>query len=721
MPAAPVLSGTYITPETALGLAAVFSAVNVISRDWAGLPRNVVRKLPGGGRVVDETHPVHRLVHSTPNGEVDAYRYFQSAMSHVLTRGNSYSEIVRGDDGTPESLHLLHPSKTTPKRTPGGRLFYELDDGAGNSAGKPIALWADDVLHFAGMGFNGIQGYSPVTVARQTIGLGVAVEQYGAAFFGNAAVPKGVLKTARKLTEAAVNNLRRTINQVHQGSQSAHQLMILEEGLEWVQTQFSPEDGQFLLTREFQVKEVARLFNLPPHKVGDYSESHLANVEEANLDYLTMTLYGWVVMGEAQMNSKLLTREDRRTHEIVIDMSALMRGNSAARTAYYQGMRNMGCLSADDIRAAEGLNPIGKAAGGQLYIVQGQYLPLGQIGKQPAAPPAPAAPPPPAPDQADAEADSRALPATRDHAAFPTPCEYPATIGGFRSYLIDCESHALLSDASPVVLDYDDFALRYNHCHGPDGRFCSGGKGGKGATGSFTPLALKPGGGKGGGGGGGGGGAPAAPAKAPAAPAKAPAAAPKAKKPPVDFGDPGLNEHSDAFKKQVAATHDRLSAGWRKGLDVKEKAAIRNYTGSNYDEINGRLRSGGPHDWQVKQLDEALSKTALTDEIVVYRGIKNAEKLGLHPTKSLGDVIRDPAYLSTSLNPAVAKSFAGPEGGKGAVLRITAPPGTKGASVARLTEFPHEHEVLFSRGSGVKITHVSHEGGRPIYHGVLVQ
>lgn len=385
VPSAPVLSGTYVTPETAMCLAAVYSAVNVISRDIACLPRNVYRKLPGGGREIDESHPVQPIVSTAPNDEEDGFRFFQSSMSHVLTRGNGYSEIVRDGRGTPTSLHLLHPSKTVPRRTPDGRLFYELNDGAGNVGGKPRRLWAEDVLHLAGLGFNGLVGYSPVTVARQTIGLGIAVEQYGAAFFGNAAVPKGILKTANKLTEAAVNNLRRTLNQVHQGSQSAHQTMILEQGLEWVQTQFSPEDGQFLLTREFQVKEVARLYNLPPHKIGDYSESHLANVEEANLDYLTMTLFGWVVMVESQLNSKLLTAEDRRTHWIGLDMTALMRGNSQARIAYWQGLRNMGAVNADEIRTGEGMNPLGAEKGGDKYIVQGQYIPLDQVGKQPAA------------------------------------------------------------------------------------------------------------------------------------------------------------------------------------------------------------------------------------------------------------------------------------------------------------------------------------------------
>jgi HK97 family phage portal protein len=394
VPAAPVLSGTFITPETALGLAAVFAAVNVISRDVASLPRNVYRKLPDGGRKVDEHHPIQELIYTSPDGELDSYRFYQSLMSHVLTRGNGYAEIERDKDGTPTAMHLLHPSKTLPKRTRRGRLYYELTENV-PAGTRPPTLWAEDMLHLAGLGFNGLVGYSPVTVARQTIGLGMAVEQYGAAFFGNAAIPKGLLKTPQKLNEAAVNNLRKTVNQVHQGSQSAHQLMILEQGLEWVQTQFSPEDGQFLLTREFQVKEIARLYGLPPHKIGDYSQSHLANVEEANLDYASMTLYGWIIMLEAQHNSKLLTREERQKYEIRVDMAALMRGNTKDRTTYYQTLRNAGALTANEIRVFEGLNPVPSDEGGDLLLVQGQYIPLERVGKEAPAPSKPTPEPDP--------------------------------------------------------------------------------------------------------------------------------------------------------------------------------------------------------------------------------------------------------------------------------------------------------------------------------------
>lgn len=389
VPAAPVLSGTYVTPETALSLAAVYAAVNVISRDLASLPCNVYRRLPGGGREIAPEMPQHELVHTSPDGVRDACRFFQAIMGHVLTRGNGYAEIVRDKfDGRPVALHLLHPSKTKAKYTESAdgedrHLYYEVNGDADNRA------LPENVLHFAGMGFDGLTGFAPVTVCRQTIGLGIAVEQFGASFFGNGAILRGILKTAKKLSAIAADNLRRTFNSIHQGSQAAHQVAVLEEGLEWQNAGgVSPEDAQFLETRKFQVVDIARIFSVPPHKIGDYSQAHLANVEEANLDYIATTLCGWVVMIEAQLNSKLLTAADRQTYEIGLDMSALMRGNTAARTAYYQAMRNMGCLSADRILAMEGLNPIGAEKGGDKYIVQSQYIPLDQVGKQPVSKPA---------------------------------------------------------------------------------------------------------------------------------------------------------------------------------------------------------------------------------------------------------------------------------------------------------------------------------------------
>jgi HK97 family phage portal protein len=376
--AAPVLSGTYITPQTALGLTAVYAAINVISRDVATLPLNVYRKLPNGGREIAEDHPVQELVRWQPNDDMDAHRLRRDSMGHTLGWGNGLQEIVRNKrTGTPEALEMLHPSKTVPKRTESKSLYYELDGD------KDKRLSPENVLHFAGLGFNGISGYTPLTVARQSIGTGFAAEQFGASFFGNGAVSKGILKLARKLSPAGKSNLRNSINQVHQGAQSAHQFMILEEGMDWVNTQINPDDAQFIATRQFTVIEIARLYSLPPHKIGDYSEAHINNVEDANLDYIVTTLAGWLSMLEYQYNLKLLTRFDRRKYVILHDMSALMRGNMAARVAYYQGMRNMGCMSADDILSAEGKNPLGPKKGGDKYLVQMQYQPLERAGEPP--------------------------------------------------------------------------------------------------------------------------------------------------------------------------------------------------------------------------------------------------------------------------------------------------------------------------------------------------
>jgi len=376
--AAPVLSGTYVTPQTAIGLTSVFAAINVISRDVATLPVNVYRKIPGGGREVAEEHPVQELLKWEPNDETDAFRLRRDWMGHVLGWGNGYLEVVRNKrDGTPEALQILHPAKTVAKRSDTGRLYYELDN-------DPLKrLLPENCLHAAGLGFNGLTGYSPLTVARQSIGLGMAAEQFGAAFFGNGAIAHGILKTAKKVGAQAVSNLRNSINQIHQGSQSAHQFMVLEEGMDWINTQVNPEDAQFLATRQFTAVEIARLYSLPPHKIGDYSQSHLANVEEANLDYIITTLAGWLVMLEGQFNLRLLTRKDRRQYVILHDMSALMRGNMSARIGYYQGMRNMGCFSANDILMAEGRNPLPKGQGGEKHLVQMQYQPLENAGKQP--------------------------------------------------------------------------------------------------------------------------------------------------------------------------------------------------------------------------------------------------------------------------------------------------------------------------------------------------
>lgn len=393
VPSLNTASGETVTPQTALTFTAVFSAINVIATDTASLPINVMQRVDGIDVPAPEK-PQQRLLHVSPNSDMNAFRYRQATMGHVLGWGRGVSRIHRDGFGSPIALELLAPQTTRPKRNKTGQLYYEVEDGR-----KP-ALLPEDVLHIAGLGFDGIDGYSPIVMAREAVGLGKGAEVFGASFFGNGAMAGGYLKTPKKLSDTAAKNLRRTFNNRHQGARHAHQLGILEEGLEYVSNQISPEASQFLQTRQFQVLEIARMFRLPPHKIGDYSQAHLANLEESNLDYLQTTLLGWIIAIEAEYNLKLFSQAERDAgYHIRHDFTNLMRANAIARGQYWQLMKNAGVACSDTIAAREGLPLPGTANGGQIYTIQSQYIPAQLSGKvKPILPVSP-------PDEPDAVAD----------------------------------------------------------------------------------------------------------------------------------------------------------------------------------------------------------------------------------------------------------------------------------------------------------------------------
>ena len=368
---APVMSGVAVTPETSLTFVAVFAAVNVISTDVASLPLRTLRTLRTGGRVRVPAHPTYNLVYLEPNENTTSMRFRQALMGHVLLWGNGYAEIERLKDGTPAALHPLSPkpNDTWAEKNRHGQMVYQIDGGR-------RSLLPENVVHIAGLGWDGLSGYSPIALARQAVGLGIAAEQFGASFYGNGSSPRGALQVKKRLTPEGIRNLREGWEAVHQGTVNANRTAILEEGTEWKGIGMSPQDAQFLDSRKFQVVEIARLYRLPPHKLGDYSQAHLANLEASNLDYLATTLGPWVEVWEQQFNSKLFTRRER-AHGLHVshDLTALLRGNMQARADYYQRRFMMGSISPDEIREREGDNPIGGPA--SKTYVQMQLVPLG--------------------------------------------------------------------------------------------------------------------------------------------------------------------------------------------------------------------------------------------------------------------------------------------------------------------------------------------------------
>lgn len=383
----PTLAGVDVTPSTALGLTAVYAAINAIATDCASLPLGVSRRLPNGlGRAPAPEHPAHDLISVTPDdGITTAFHFKQTLIGHALGWGNGYAEILPRKDGRPHSLYLLNPSVITP-RIIEGKLRYDLGNGT--------SLPPSRIIHVRGLGFDGIKGYSVVHLHRQALGLATAAEAFGALFFGNGSSPKGFLKHPKRLGEEAEKTLREAWERIHSGLGNSHRLAILEEGMDWVQTSVNPDDAQFLATRQFQILEICRMFRCPPNKLADLAQSHLNNIESSNLDYLTNTLGGWLLAVESELNLKLFTKAERAQYFADHDMTALLRGDSAARAKYLREMFNMGAYSTNEVRAFEGLNPIGPD--GDRRFAPASFTTLDKVGVAPAGVSTPAKPTEPA-------------------------------------------------------------------------------------------------------------------------------------------------------------------------------------------------------------------------------------------------------------------------------------------------------------------------------------
>ncbi len=368
----PSVSGIMITPQTALTFSAFYAAVRVISEDMASLPLAVFQKQKDGGTKLIQDHRVTYCFNRTPDGECNDMNWRESYASHVMTWGNGYAEIEWDLGGELDKIHMIHPSLILPKRDQkSGKLYYELQtaDSISGPRGRRIAA-PYQILHCANLGFNGLVGYSVVALQREMIGLGKAVEQFGAAFFGNGATPSGVIEFQRSMKPEALKNFRESWNLVHQGSAGAHKVALLEEGATWKSTQIPPEDAQFLATRAFQVIEICRIFRLPPHKLADYTNAHLDNIEASNTDYEKTCLRPWTIRMEKACDWRLLTDDEWRAGFYTKhDFRPLLLRTSKDAADYYQKMFQIGYYTVDEIKALEGSNPIGEAAGGNKRFV----------------------------------------------------------------------------------------------------------------------------------------------------------------------------------------------------------------------------------------------------------------------------------------------------------------------------------------------------------------
>ena len=374
-------SGKPVNERSAMQMTAVYSCVRILAEAVAGLPLHLYKYTDSGGKAKATDHPLYLLLHDEPNPEMSSFVFRETLMTHLLLWGNAYAQIIRNGKGEVVALYPLMPNKMTVDRDSNGQLYYTYqrsNEEAHTMEGSSVKLKPSDVLHIPGLGFDGLVGYSPIAMAKNAIGMAIACEEFGAKFFANGAAPSGVLEHPGTIKDPS--RVRDAWQSQFGGSSNSGKVAVLEEGMKYTPISISPEQAQFLETRKFQINEIARIFRVPPHMVGDLEKSSFSNIEQQSLEFVKYTLDPWIIRWEQSMMRVLLSLDEKKEFFIKFNLEGLLRGDYQSRMNGYSIARQNGWMSANDIRELENLDRIPAEQGGDLYLINGSMLPLGSAG-----------------------------------------------------------------------------------------------------------------------------------------------------------------------------------------------------------------------------------------------------------------------------------------------------------------------------------------------------
>ncbi len=374
-------SGKNVNEFTAMQNAAVYACIRILAESIASLPLHVY-EYKNGGKERAPNHPLFNLLHNEPNPEMTSFVFRETMMTHLLLYGNAYAQIIRRANGQVVSLYPLLPNKMSVERDDNSVLFYRYrrynEENPNFKDKGEIILRREDILHIVGLGFDGLIGYSPIAMARNAIGLSIACEDFGNNFFANGARPSGILKTPTLIKDP--QKLQESWQSMYGGA-NAGKVAILEEGMTYESISIPPEDAQFLQTRKFQIAEIARIYRVAPHLIGDLERATFSNIENQSLEFVKYTLDPYVVRWEQALCKSLLLPSEKSRYFIKFNVDGLMRGDYASRMQGYATARQNGWLSTNDIRELENLNPISDEEGGNLYLVNGNMIKLKDANK----------------------------------------------------------------------------------------------------------------------------------------------------------------------------------------------------------------------------------------------------------------------------------------------------------------------------------------------------
>jgi len=361
-------SGVSVDEESSLNFLVVYSCVSLIAESIASLPLQVFKRSAGGSKTPADRHPLYEILHSNPNIETNSFNWRETCQSHLLLWGNTFSEIIRDARGYITEIYQLPSPGGVRVEREKGRILYKWTA----ASGEEIVREASDVFHIPGFGFNGLVGKSPVRVASEAIGLGLATEKFGAKYFGSGTHPSGVLEMDEYLGDNKEDFIK-SFREQYSGLGKSHSVVVLEGGLKYKSLSMPLEEAQFLQTRKFQKTDIVGFYKVPPHKVGILDNASFSNIEQQSIDFAQTTMLPWVKRWESAINSQLFSEKERRLGYFAeFAMDGLLRGDTTARGDFYQKLWGLGVLSINEIRAKENLNPI---EGGDK-----RYIPLNYIG-----------------------------------------------------------------------------------------------------------------------------------------------------------------------------------------------------------------------------------------------------------------------------------------------------------------------------------------------------
>lgn len=376
-------SGEMVDEKSAMQIATVYACVRLLAESVAQLPLHLYRSLENDGQEKAKDHPLYKILYREPNPDMTSFSFWEAVMTHLLLWGNSYSQVVRDSRNNVLGMYPLLPENVEIDRTENGELYYIYHAYTNEVPGeknKDIIFRRDEILHIPGLSFNGLVGFSPIAMMKNSLGTTMAVEKYGSSFFRNGAQPSGVLEHPGVLKDP--QKIRDNWTKAYGGAGNAHRVAVLEEGMTYKPISLPPEDSQFLSTREFGVEEICRIFRVPPHMVQDLKRATFSNIEHQSIDFVVHTLDPWLVRIEKAIVKDLLLDKEKDEYFPKFNVDGLLRGDYKSRMDGYSVGISTGIISPNEARRKENMPALPEEEGGDFHIVNGTFIKLKDVGQQ---------------------------------------------------------------------------------------------------------------------------------------------------------------------------------------------------------------------------------------------------------------------------------------------------------------------------------------------------